>query len=421
MHVDYLLRADVLEYMRQRWLNLTEAGHQDVAAALIREGQLELAVDKIDEMRRSGLTIHPWLSDMMMYALIECGEFDEALQMLKDQTAGWDSDVSKGVWTHLLDTASSAFHHEATAYCWTHQVSTGYINPPSGVCLNVLTTASRVGDAPLATEAFHVLGKRATIFKPIHYEQLLTTYINTTPSDLRAALTVLTIMTSVNLEPDTTSTRSLHEYLHRNPTSCTSAFEILTSLHAADRKVPLAALNLLIEVLVQHRDLDQALIIYKTLHTFERYPDLPASTPTPPRKPFANVETFNLLIRGCHRVSPIAVNTALFLASEMLALGITPDQETYSRIVRVCAESGHLDLAWQYFDEMDALGFESVNGSFLAKKMARKGDDRCWDVLQRMQDRGQRVGEIRADVERLWVKFDGNVESKGSGGRGLRG
>ncbi|GAB7356771.1 hypothetical protein MBLNU459_g7667t1 [Dothideomycetes sp. NU459] len=418
VHVDYLLRADVLDYMRQRWLDLSDEGQHDVAAALIREGQLELAVDKLEEMKHNAIDIRPWLSDMAVYALIESGEFDDALRLLEDRVAPQNADISGSLWSHFLDAASSAFHHPATSYCWNSQVNPGYLNPPSGVCLNVLTTAARSGDASLATDAFHVLGKRSTAFKSIHYEQLLNTYLATSPPDLRAALTVLTIMTAVKLEPDPTSTRSLNEYLGNNPHACSEAFDILTSLHDAGRTVPLAALNLLIEVHAQHRELDKAIGVYKALHTFERFPVPQTSAPAPPRKPFANLETFNHLIRACHRVPGGALHTALFLISEMLALGITPDVDTYDRLVRVCIEARNLDLAWQYFNEMDSLGFvpRVVQASNLAQELATVGDERCWDVLQRMQDHGKRVDLAKSAVERLWTSSSRERRGRGTVG-----
>lgn len=232
-------------------------------------------------------------------------------------------------------------------------------------------------------------------------------------------------MTAVKLEPDSTSTRPLHEHLQRNPHACTEVLDILTSLHEAGRTVPLCALNLLIETHVQHRDLDAALTVYKALHTFERYPTIAAnatnatiSASSSRAKPLANIETFNLLIRGCHRVRHGAVNTALFLAAEMVALGITPNQETYDRLVRVCVEAEKLDYAYRYYDEMETLGFEAkaVGTAMLARRLAKFGDERCWDVLQRMQEKGRRIDVVKADVEKLWTEAVGRKEEGAGGG-----
>ena len=388
--------------MRQRWLVLTDEGHHYIAAGLFREGQLELALEQLKLMKTDGLKIRPWLADLATYALSDSGEHHDALQVIKDQVTAGDLNISKSVYSHVLDNASSDFHHEATSYCWRSQVSPGYLNPSAGLCLNVLTTAARAGDAPLATEVFHILGKRGTVFQPIHYEQLLCTYMSTSPPDLRAALTVLVIMAQVKLEPAPTSTRPLLEYLRGNPDACLEAVEILTSLNHTGRLVPVAALNVVIEAHVQNRNLEQALIIYKAMHTFERL------SATEPHRPLATVETFNHLLRGTYRASTIAAHeTALFLASEMLALGIKPNALSYDRLIIVCLSANRFDHAFRYFDEMDGLGFKprQHTGYILAKDLASSGDDRCWDVLQRMQDHGPINTRWRVEIETAWIKW----------------
>lgn len=108
--MDYLLRADVLAYMRQRWFGLTADGFHDVAAGLFREGQFELAVDTLRDMRVEGIHIQPWLYDMAVYLLAQKGEIDEALNLMKERVAAGELNISKNVWYCLLDVASQKFH-----------------------------------------------------------------------------------------------------------------------------------------------------------------------------------------------------------------------------------------------------------------------------------------------------------------------
>lgn len=422
VHLDYLLRADILEYMRQRWFTLTPQGHQHVAAALFRECQLEMGLEKLDEMKDESIHIPPWLSDLATYALAASGEFSDALRLLKDQIALGDMNISSALWTFVLDHASAAFHYEVASYCWKSQVEPGYLNPASGTCLNVLITAARNGDAALATSAFHVMGKRGTLFTAIHYEQLLNTYLTANPPDLRAALTVLTIMSTVKLEPDKTSTRTLFTYLRTDEQKCFEAFEILTSLEEADRPVPIAALNVVIEAHVQHRNLDQALTIYKALHTFE-----PLDSAS--HKPLANLDTFNYLLRGTYRASTGAdYETAVFLVSEMLALNIKPNALTYDRLVLVCLGAQRLEDACRYLNEMEGLDmFPRLNTAIaLTKDLALAGDERCWHVLQRIQDLGMITStrRIRLDVQKAWAnrrnKDVNEIASHAEGGENLQ-
>ena len=48
MHPDYLLRHQILQTLRDRWLSLSPAGWHYVVAGLLREHQFELALDHID-------------------------------------------------------------------------------------------------------------------------------------------------------------------------------------------------------------------------------------------------------------------------------------------------------------------------------------------------------------------------------------
>lgn len=264
-----------------------------------------------------------------------------------------------------------------------------------------MTTAARVGDARLATDVFRVLGQRSTVFSAGHYEQLLSTYLFTSPPDLRAALSVLTIMASTKLEPSVVSTRPIYEYLQQHSEETGRAFDLLTELHASGRRVPIAALNVLIESYVNRRNFKEALVLYKSMHTFEEKQE-----PGKPRKIYPNIETFNLLFRGARRVSPAAYGTAMFLASELLALGIRPNTLTYDRLVSVSLKAGELDSAYRYFDEMESLGWTLRPGpaASLARALAAASDERCWDVLQRTQDRGAELGKAKRDVEFEWSK-----------------
>ena len=67
VHVDHVLRTDVLDYMAQRWYTLSEDGAHDVAAGLFREGLFEQALRRLDMMRQQDIPIQGWLLDMALY------------------------------------------------------------------------------------------------------------------------------------------------------------------------------------------------------------------------------------------------------------------------------------------------------------------------------------------------------------------
>ena len=383
--------------MRSRWLTLSEVGHQDVAVGMLREGQLELAYQRLTQMRHEGVKVQPWLYDMAVYALLEAEELEEAMSMIKVRIQSGEYNLSKNVWHQLLEQASSAFHHAATSFAWQSQVVPAYIQPSLGVCQNVLATAARYGDVKLATEVFRQLGERATIFTAMHYEELLKTYMNAEKIDLRAALSILVIMADGNIMPTPACTRPLFIHFQHHPKSIQEAVHVLHDLRTQHRQVPLAALNLLLEAFAADKDFEQALNLYKIMHTFE-----PQEEGGMSRKLMANVDTFNSLYRAARMTKPPSIDAAMFLASEQLALGVVPNRITYDRLMLLCLEAGRVEDAWKYLMEMDEQDWLPRMGSLrhLAKKLAGQHDERCWDVVQRIKDAGGGAESMIEEFER---------------------
>ena len=408
VHVDHLLRSDVLAYMRMKWFQLSEDGVHDVAAGLLREGLFEQALERLDIMRRDGTRVQGWLLDMYVYMLCEAGELDEAHRILRARFDGGELVISKTLWHTFLDSASAAHHHLGTKFVWNAQVNRDYLHPSSGICLNALVTAARAGDAVLATDVFtHLSAKPSggTTFQPIHYQLLIESYLNASPPDLKRAISILTLMPMEKIQPSVSETRSLYLYLRDKPALTAHAFDNLREFHSQNRKIPIAALNLVIECYVQQRNLSEALKVYKLIHTF-----VPIAEGA--KKSFANVETFNLLLRGCRVADTPDAARASFLVGELLALKVKPTALTYDRLILVFIEAGSralkdaagdaahveegqqlLDWAYRHFSDMQTLGWMPRFGTLekLSTELAKIGDERCWDVLQLAEDSKEKV------------------------------
>ncbi|KAK4504982.1 hypothetical protein PRZ48_002945 [Zasmidium cellare] len=433
VHVDHLLRTDILNYMQQRWFQLSDEGAHDVAAGLLREGLFEQALQKLDQMRGS-MMVDSWLWDMAIYMLCDAGEIDEVYRIMRMRYDSNEQTLNRTQWSYLLDKASEYRHHDATLLVWNSQVSQSYLNPSSGVCLNVLATAAQVGDAVLATEVFSHLSKRGTAFQPIHYELLIQTYLSTDPPDLERAISILTIMPMEKLEPTVIETRPIFLYLRDKPDLVKQALATLRSLHEQDRKIPIAVLNLLIECHVEQRNLAEAMKLYKLIHTF-------APISQGAQKSFANIDTFNLLLKGCRTASPPDDQQASFLVSELLALRIVPTSLTYDRLILVFTEaakfvlrqvraSAHLpesseserarglemlDWAYRHLADMQPLGWIPRFGTLemLAVALAKARDERCWEVLQVAEDQGEQIEGfankgmwLKRNVEEAWREHE---------------
>ncbi|KIW08821.1 uncharacterized protein PV09_00751 [Verruconis gallopava] len=385
VHPDYLLRSKILLYMRNRWFQLSYSGWHDVAASLIREGSLEIAMDYMDDMRREGIRILGWLYDMMIYALAEREEMDEVLRLLRQRVTDGDLNISPTLWYYLLDVSSRVLHYDLASYIWKSRVKTHHLNPPSGTCANLMNLAARNGDPELAQDVFEFLGKRDTVFEPQHYEMIIEAYVNVNMPE--NGFYVLSAMQEANVLPSEGTTRRLLVWLRAHPERTQHMYNVLCDIKEKGGPIPVAAMNVLIEAAVHHRKLDQAIDLYKAI------PEMCMGS--------ANLATFNALLKLCRQLQ--RKDLALTLASEMVALRVMPDAMTYDRMMLVCLIGEDYEDGLRYYMEMRAKRFEPRFGSalMLVKTLTKWGDKRVYGVLEDLavMDLPLRVNELRR-----WVK-----------------
>ncbi len=373
---------------------------------MLRDRQLEMVMDTIELLQTERTKINPWLYDLIIYTLCDIEEFDEAIKLMRYRVSSGELLVSGTLWSYLLDTASRALHHEATLYVWRKRVESSYLNPPSGVCINVLSTAARHGDFHLATDVFRILGNRNETLRHHHFESLLESYL--VSSDLKTAFAILSVMISSGVAPTESSTRPIYLHLCQGPSLPATAMSILRNLHDSDQPIPAPAINVIIESLIHHQDLASAISTYKMLHVL---------CPLGP-----TTSTFNILFRGCAKSA--RKDHAMFLASEMVALKVVPDALTYDRLILVCleeadtADEGHdtdqgLLNAWKYFEEMRSLGFWPRGGtvSALAKRCCERGDDRVWGLVGSGGQEGMGKREMENMIKEYWTSGEPRLET----------
>ncbi|KAF7447227.1 CTP-transf-1 domain containing protein [Pyrenophora tritici-repentis] len=389
VHPDYLLRADILEYMKSRWLALSDRARNFVVAGMLRERHFEHALSALEDMVKNNIRVESWLFEKAMWMLLEFGEAEEAFYVLNlradaqsRSNATAPSKLSDALWGALLDAAAQANLYHETNMVWTTQVQPGYLKPATGACLSVLTTASRHGDVQLATDVFRVLTERDTTITTHQYEMLINTYLKA--NDLSAALSVILIMVDANLKVDEGTCHPLYWHLftqkHGGDSLPMQAFILLQDFEAAGRKVPTAAVNACMQASIALDRLEEAVEMYKALHT--------VSHAGP------NTNTFNILFRGCRR--QLRKELAMFFANEMMQLGCKPDRLTYDRLILVCLECGDLDGALLYYEEMTSVNLTGTN------KGRMKPRKRTWERLilrSAVQGDERAVGLLKAYKE----------------------
>lgn len=115
VHPDYLLRTEVLEYMREKWFTLSDRAHGFVVAGLLRDRLFEQALEMLEDMCRKKIRVEEWVWSEAMWSLLEFGEVEEAFYVLglKESVLGSEAagaaygvKLSNALWGAMLDAAA---------------------------------------------------------------------------------------------------------------------------------------------------------------------------------------------------------------------------------------------------------------------------------------------------------------------------
>ncbi|KAG0649078.1 Pentatricopeptide repeat-containing [Hyphodiscus hymeniophilus] len=401
IHPDYLLRNQVMQEMKERWLGLSPDGWHSLVVGLLRDRQFEAAMEKLEQMQSDEVYVQPWLYDIFLYQLCEIGELDAVFKMLRYRFEHKRTEISHTMWYYLLDNFSSNFHvilcqYAGTKFIWRARIQTSQVVPSDGICISTLNLAAREADPGLATSAIRILSARRSALSTFHYEALLSAYAGA--GDLKSSFRILTIMTKAGLEPDSSTTRPLFLYLTQNDSFPSKAWKTLKAINHDGHAIPAASVNVVIEAKIHREQFIQAVEFYKELHTI--------------CKSGPNTETFNILLQGVTRHSN--KSSAMFFASEMRALGVKADRLTYDRFILACLKDADYEDAFRYLEEMRIIGankeedgqkgwwMRGGTARSLIQRCAKGGDLRIWDLLDEMERRALDQGRTRKWVEGNW-------------------
>ncbi|KAH7630778.1 hypothetical protein B0T09DRAFT_338423 [Sordaria sp. MPI-SDFR-AT-0083] len=383
VHPDYLLRTDILRSMGTKGARLDKHAKFSVSLGLLRDGQLEKALDMLDELVQSDQWVPAWIYEVFIYTLSRRGFIEEAVRVMHVRLKARNQNTPShalplGTWYFLLDECSRAMHYEGTRLVWDHLVENRIVNPPDGVVINVLNTASRHQDADLATRAIELLAARGVRLGLHHYEALVECYAYN--GDLLNALQVVCIMEGADIPPEAASTRSLFLLFRRSPELLESVKEMMESLKAAGYKIPIAAVNVVLEAVCEEEPtVDKAFGMYrKLLQLCSTGPDL---------------RTFQVLLQKAQ-----SAQTAQELESEMLMYTLKPTRDMYEHFVRCASgQDGDLNTAFEYLAKME-LAPLARNASRrtwishptlvqLLKRCFKEMDPRAWAIVDVARER----------------------------------
>ncbi|EED15527.1 pentatricopeptide repeat protein [Talaromyces stipitatus ATCC 10500] len=348
VHPDYLLRQEVIEALRARWLSLSPVGWHHVIAGLLREDQLELALDRLDQMEGKGIPLEQWLHSLLVYKLCDADEFTEALRLIRSRSNKAKS-ISSAMWLYLLRAAIRNSHYETVRYVWNNAVDLGYQDLSVPDCRDVLGFASDHGDIGFAESVFRHLSTLQKHPTSYDYEKLVQVYAQN--ADVKSAFEIICQMHKSRIPIESECTRPVLQSMETKLSDPTILWSEIRGLRKRGYEIPTTLANIVIqhtEVLFQRgslsasRAIDLAVYIYKDL--FDICTD------------GANTETFNSLISLCHQTSKPGICT--FFVKEMASLDVSPDQRTLETLILSCLDCGNDSSASKYLADLQAQGWQ---------------------------------------------------------------
>ncbi|KAF4333163.1 hypothetical protein FBEOM_13036 [Fusarium beomiforme] len=259
VHPDYILRQEVIQMMAQHWVEFTMSAKQNIAVAMLREGQFELAMDKLTQLLKDPGHVDLWVYDIFILEFGREGFYDEMLHILKKRRFAHGSDAPfRSIQLMALDMFSQGFHHQGTDFLWRAVVNTPILSPSTGIIENVLATGARHGDTELASQALKKLTSRGKTGQQ-HNDALVEAFANA--GNVTGALEVLNMQQNSGRLFDRGTTRPILRALLKNRDLINGAVAAIRAMHK-EGHVPLEALMVTVEALAQTRTSEAAMPLF---------------------------------------------------------------------------------------------------------------------------------------------------------------
>jgi mRNA-degrading endonuclease RelE of RelBE toxin-antitoxin system len=352
-----------------------------VVAGLLRENQIELALEQAALMERKDIFIENWLHGMIIYTLCDHQEFHEVFDLMVARV-DQGHDMSTPLWAHVLTTAAEALHHPTVRFVWRRTVELGYMNPPAEVCNNVLKVASKVGDIELSSSVFRYLVENNIQLGQGQHEHLIEAHVSA--GNLPAAFEALCTMHESGTPLANSSTEAILAYMIEHKTDRREAWQMLKRLKNEKRSIPLDCVRVISDLCEHDAHEDPSVVedgvgFYKELYTL--CPD------------GADVRVYNALIRMC-RIAKDR-QSGMFLVKEMASLGVVPNAITFESIILMCLDAGNFRSGFMYFQDL------IKRDAKVSLETQKEILELCSESVDEFAMRLQYHPSIREDVQKL--------------------
>jgi len=222
--------------------------------------------------------------------------------------------------------------------CWEKAVHELNLTPDEGACIAVLHTCARHGLADLATDTIRVLRSIGVEWQEYHFAPLLEAF--SSAGKLKEAFGTLHLLRRNGIVPRPETVQPISNLLKNDIDRVDRTWKILDELRDEGHSIDAAAINAIIDASITLGDLQRAIGAYKTFNDYASRPD---------------IETYNLLLRGCIDAKHRELGDKLLL--DLKQAGIRPNALTYERIILLCLTQPTYEDAFFYLEEMKAQKF----------------------------------------------------------------
>ncbi|KAF4966187.1 hypothetical protein FSARC_6071 [Fusarium sarcochroum] len=341
VHPDYVARQDIIDIMNRYWFEFTVPARQNIALGMLRDGQYEMAFEKITELMESKDRVDLWVYDIFIVEFGRMGFLDEMLQILKKRKHAQGTHTAfRSIMLTALDVFSQAFHLKGTVFAWADVIQTSVHNPSTGILENVLATGAKHGDTSLATKALDMLSKRTNgRLLHQHHEAVLEAFVNA--GNMTSAFSTLKMVQNSGWIVIKGHTRLIYRHLLKSPDLIDTAVSTIANMHK-EGPLPLQLVMVTVEALAQVQNAEAAMPLYRDIYFLTGHHP-------------GYVLIKHLLERSA------GVETKYALAKDFDALVVKGTEKpgealsAYEIMIPACAEKGDFDLAFSLAERVISL------------------------------------------------------------------
>ncbi|KAL4073938.1 hypothetical protein J3A83DRAFT_4091558, partial [Scleroderma citrinum] len=344
-HILHALRWSPLEATWETLNRMAEQGippNEQTYALIVKRitatESIELALQFMHEMAKRGFTPDLTATQDVIKLAADLHLPRLAIDLAQNFEAHSVRRIDGETWVACLISSAELLYADGVQKCWEKCIHELTLTPDEGACIAVLHTCARHGLADLATDAIRVLRSIGVEWHEHHFAPLLEAFASA--GKVKEAFGTLHLLRNNGIVPRPETVQPISDLLKSDVDTIDGIWKVLDELRDEGHTIDAAAINAIIDASIALGDLQRAIGAYKTFQDYGSKPD---------------IETFNLLLRGCIGASHRELGDKLLL--DLKQAGIRPNALTYERIIILCLTQSAYEDAFFYLEEMKAQKF----------------------------------------------------------------